>query len=167
MNRTRDPERLSHRAHRRVLQAGRPDPDPLEGLSGGTIVWEEIAAFFAALHDRARPVARRSMPDLEFRVEGAEVVPYAAAPLLAFRLARRATRSRTRSSTPSCSAARCRSRRPGGATTRDEEERLRDLFGEPERWGQTLRTMLWTHTSAVLPPFTGETVVRPAGALQL
>jgi Family of unknown function (DUF5947) len=25
------------------------------GLSGGTIVWKEIAAFFAALHDRARP----------------------------------------------------------------------------------------------------------------
>jgi len=25
------------------------------GLSGGTIVWKEIAAFFAALHDQARP----------------------------------------------------------------------------------------------------------------
>ena len=39
----------------------------------------------------------------------------------------------------------------------EEEERLRDLFGEPERWGQTLRAMLWTHASVVVPPFTGET----------
>ena len=29
--------------------------------------------------------------------------------------------------------------------TAEEEARLRDLFGEPERWGQTLRAMLWTH----------------------
>ena len=38
----------------------------------------------------------------------------------------------------------------------DEEARLRDLFGEPARWGQTLRAMLWTHASVVVPPFTGE-----------
>jgi hypothetical protein len=31
---------------------------------------------------------------------------------------------------------------------------LLDLFGTQERWGQTLRPMLWTHTSVVVPPFT-------------
>ena len=40
-----------------------------------------------------------------------------------------------------------------------EKERLLDLFGTPERWGQTLRPMLWTHVSAVVPPFEGEAVV--------
>jgi hypothetical protein len=40
-----------------------------------------------------------------------------------------------------------------------EQERLLDLFGEPARWGQTLQSMLWTHTSLVVPPFTGQTVV--------
>lgn len=40
-----------------------------------------------------------------------------------------------------------------------EQERLLDLYGEPERWGQTLRTMLWTHTSVVVPPFTSSTLV--------
>ncbi|MGH9916047.1 MAG: DUF6084 family protein [Pyrinomonadaceae bacterium] len=40
-----------------------------------------------------------------------------------------------------------------------EQERLLDLFGEPERWGQTLKTMLWTLTSVVIPPFTGSTIV--------
>ncbi len=34
-----------------------------------------------------------------------------------------------------------------------EKERLLDLFGTPERWGQTLRPMLWTHVVAVVPPF--------------
>lgn len=36
-----------------------------------------------------------------------------------------------------------------------DQKRLRDLFGEPERWGQTLRPMLWTHATAVIPQFTG------------
>jgi hypothetical protein len=40
----------------------------------------------------------------------------------------------------------------------DEQERLHDLFGEPSRWGQTLKAMLWTNTSLVVPPFTGSTI---------
>jgi len=41
----------------------------------------------------------------------------------------------------------------------DEQERLLDLFGAPERWNQTLRSMLWTNVSIVVPPFTGSTLV--------
>jgi hypothetical protein len=40
-----------------------------------------------------------------------------------------------------------------------EQEQLFELFGEPERWGRTLRAMLWAHTSAVVPGFQGETVI--------
>jgi len=40
-----------------------------------------------------------------------------------------------------------------------EQERLLDLFGEPERWSQTLRAMLWTHASVTVPPFQGSTLV--------
>ena len=36
-----------------------------------------------------------------------------------------------------------------------EQERLRDLFGEPERWGQTLRNLLWTNTSVGGPAIHG------------
>ena len=43
--------------------------------------------------------------------------------------------------------------------TAAEQERLLDLFGTPERWGQTLRPMLWTHAVAVVPPFTGAAAV--------
>jgi hypothetical protein len=34
---------------------------------------------------------------------------------------------------------------------------MRDLFGEPERWSQTLRSLLWTHASVVVPGFDGST----------
>ena len=40
-----------------------------------------------------------------------------------------------------------------------EQAQLYELFGEPERWGRTLRAMLWTHTSAMVPPFQGETTI--------
>jgi hypothetical protein len=43
-------------------------------------------------------------------------------------------------------------------TTKDQEK-LRDLFGEPERWSQTLRNLLWTHVNVNVPPFQGSTVV--------
>ena len=38
-----------------------------------------------------------------------------------------------------------------------EKEKLNDLFGTPERWGQTLRTRLWTLASTTVRPFTGQT----------
>jgi hypothetical protein len=41
----------------------------------------------------------------------------------------------------------------------DSQRLLNDLYGPPERWSQTLRTMLWQHTSAVVPPFEKEVVV--------
>ena len=96
------------------------------------------------------------MPDLSFQVEGAEVTPFAMVPLLTFRL--RVTNA-SPDETIHNVVLRCQIQIE--ATRRhyrpDEEARLRDLFGEPERWGQTLRAMLWTHASVVVPPFTGET----------
>jgi len=43
--------------------------------------------------------------------------------------------------------------------TAEEQAQLSDLFGEPGRWGQTLKTMLWTHVAVNVPPFQGETSV--------
>jgi hypothetical protein len=37
--------------------------------------------------------------------------------------------------------------------TPEEQARLLDLFGEPERWASTLKAMLWTHTTVALPQF--------------
>jgi hypothetical protein len=98
------------------------------------------------------------MPDLAISVETAEVVPFAAAPTLAFRL--RVTNDDPAEKIHTV-VLRCQiqievaRRRYSGA----EQERLRDLFGEPQRWGQTLRNLLWTNASAVVPQFTSATTV--------
>lgn len=34
-----------------------------------------------------------------------------------------------------------------------EKARLGELFGTPERWGQTLRSLLWAQVTASVPPF--------------
>jgi hypothetical protein len=47
-------------------------------------------------------------------------------------------------------------RRPYDASAHD---RLFELFGPVEDWGTTLRTLLWTRATLVVPAFTGETVV--------
>ena len=98
------------------------------------------------------------MPDLNFQVEGAEAVPFSASPLLAFKLRLTNANAQERIQTI---ALRCQIQIE--ATQRryevEEKERLLDLFGEPERWAQTLRAMLWTHASVIVTPFQGSTLV--------
>ncbi|HMD19875.1 MAG TPA: DUF6084 family protein [Alloacidobacterium sp.] len=97
------------------------------------------------------------MPDLSFKVEDATVVPYAVAPTLALRL--RITNADSDQPIHTV-ALRCQiqlevSRR---RYTAEEQAKMRDLFGEPERWSQTLRSLLWTHVSVVVPSFQGSTL---------
>ena len=98
------------------------------------------------------------MPDLNFQVERAEVVSNAASPLLAFKL--RLTTSDP-NETIHTVALRCQiqietTRRK---YTPEDQAKLRDLFDDPSRWGQTLKNLLWTHASIVVPSFQGSTVV--------
>ena len=97
------------------------------------------------------------MPDLNFQVEGVEVVQHAASPTLAFKL--RLTNSNAQETIHTV-ALRCQiqlevTRRK---YTPDDQARLRDLFDEPSRWGQTLKNLLWTHASIVVPSFQETTV---------
>jgi hypothetical protein len=97
------------------------------------------------------------MPDLNFSVEKAVVVPYAAAPMLNFAL----TISNTDPGTIHTVALRCQIRIEPTRRRYEPAEQvgLRDLFGEPSRWGQTMHAMLWTYSSIVVPPFEGTTTV--------
>jgi hypothetical protein len=92
------------------------------------------------------------MPDLRFAVLGAETVPYAAAPMLSFRLGITATPADTAigAVTLQCQIRIEPLRR---RYAESEQEGLRDLFGTPDRWSQTMHSLLWTHTSANVPPF--------------
>lgn len=93
------------------------------------------------------------MPDLRFQVVGAEPERGAAEPVLTFKL-RIAESAALAIHTV---VLRCQVRiEPGRRRyTSREQERLVDLFGGPERWGQTLRPMLWTHANVMVPAFTG------------
>jgi hypothetical protein len=97
------------------------------------------------------------MPDLHLSIGGVDVVPFAATPLLAFQLriandpASELIHAVTLKAQIQIEAARRQ-------YTREEQDNLAELFGEPSRWGQTLRTMLWTHASVVVPRFSGTAV---------
>ena len=97
------------------------------------------------------------MPDLEFKLEGAEVADFAAIPSLVFKL-----RIENLEDEPVRSVAlntQIRIAATGRHYEAAEQERLLDLFGEPSRWKDTLRSLLWTHTVLQVPRFSGSTVV--------
>lgn len=93
------------------------------------------------------------MSALQFSILGARAEQYTAAPMLSFRL-----RITDRTGAPVEAMAlrvqlQIEPRRR--QYDRQEEERLEELFGTPERWGDTLRTILWAHASIMVPSFTG------------
>jgi hypothetical protein len=98
------------------------------------------------------------MPDLSFQIEKAEPQRFTVAPTLLFKL--RMT-NKVANETIHSVALRCQiqlevTRRQYSA---EDQSQLRDLFGETERWGQTLKTMLWTHASVVASAFQDTAVV--------
>lgn len=98
------------------------------------------------------------MPDLHFAVDKAEMVTFAASPLLCFKLNIRNADATARIQSI---ALRCQIQMETTKRryTPKEQAQLFELFGEPERWGRTLKAMLWTHASVTVPPFRGETTV--------
>jgi hypothetical protein len=94
------------------------------------------------------------VPDLQFAIEGADVVQFAAAPLLSFkvRIVNYASEEIVHTIAMRAQIQIAVTRRKYSA---DDQSRLQDLFGEPDRWGQTLRNMLWTHANVVVPRFNG------------
>ncbi|MGA9529061.1 MAG: DUF6084 family protein [Terriglobales bacterium] len=98
------------------------------------------------------------MPDLDFAIEGCEAASLAASPQVSFKL--RVTNPDPAETIHTVSL-RCQiqievTRRRYSA---EDQTKLRDLFGEASRWGQTLRNFLWTHVNVNIPAFQGSTVV--------
>jgi hypothetical protein len=97
------------------------------------------------------------MPDLRFRIDRVAPVACSLAPQLGFQI-------RIENSMPEVIHSillRCtiqveatkRRYSPG------EQDRLRDLFGDASRWGETLHSLLWSNTSLVVPAFTGSIAI--------
>jgi len=96
------------------------------------------------------------MPRLDFTVEGVEPERFAVTPTLLFAL-------RIQASQPIRNIALRTQIRIDPARrsyAAGEHEQLSELFGDPSRWGQTLRSFLWDHVDLPIPAFESECVVR-------
>lgn len=100
------------------------------------------------------------MIDLNFQVDEAQPAANAADPQLIFKL-RISQSALPQPAVIQSILLRCQIRiEPVRRRYQAEDpEDLWDLFGPPERWGKTMRSMLWTHTQAIVPAFSGSTVV--------
>lgn len=96
-------------------------------------------------------------PLVHFRATGARIWPAAARPALALGLEVTAAGGEPVDSVLVRIQVRIAARERG--YSRAAEARLADVFGEPERWGQTVGDLWWSQETLVIPAFTGRTTV--------
>src|SRR2546423_2701907 len=97
------------------------------------------------------------MPDLDFGVVDAEVQPFAASPTMLFKLhIQNAVVAEQIHSIMLRAQVRIEPTRRH--YDRETEARLLELFGAPHQWGETLRSLLWTHATTIVPRFSGRTI---------
>ncbi|MGI8752946.1 MAG: DUF6084 family protein [Acidimicrobiales bacterium] len=97
------------------------------------------------------------MTALSFEPIGARLEPYAAVPTLMLRL--RITEADGRPVHALVLRCQIMIEPQRRVYQPAEEERLVEMFGETPRWGETLRPFLWTHASATVSGFTGQTEI--------
>ena len=97
------------------------------------------------------------MVDLNFTVESAGVLEYAASPSLQFKLRIENAGGEAVRSVALATQIRIAANRRHYSP--EEETRLWEVFGAKERWGETLKSLLWTHTNILIPGFSGSTTI--------
>jgi hypothetical protein len=95
------------------------------------------------------------MPELKFTVTGVEAAARGLLPLLHFHLAI-SNEPATETIQAVMIQAQIQIQAAQRAYQEEERQSLEELFGTPDRWGQTLRNRLWTHASVTVPPFRGD-----------
>jgi len=96
-------------------------------------------------------------PDLEFEVLRARQVRYAAAPMLALDL--NVTEPNGREVYMVALTIQLMIEPARRAYDDETRERLLELFGAPERWAVTTRSLVWAQLDVIVPAFTGSTTV--------
>lgn len=97
------------------------------------------------------------MPDVRFQVEGAEPTPHAATPQLTFRV--RATDAETQPIQSIALRVQAQIEPVRRRYTPAEQQRLTELFGEPEQWSKSLQPLLWANVSINVPAFDGSILI--------
>ena len=105
----------------------------------------------------AATTAPSAAPELTFAVASVEALRPAAAPTLRFALRIDAAGADVRAVLLDVQIQIAATRRGYDAA---EQERLADLFGAPERWGETLRAVPWTRATLAVPPFEDSALVQ-------
>lgn len=97
------------------------------------------------------------MPDLDFTIQSAEAPPYHATPTLLFKLALRNRESDTVRSI----MLKVQVKILAAARSYDEAERQRlgELFGLPQQWARSLKSLPWMQAVVLVPAFDRETIV--------
>lgn len=93
------------------------------------------------------------MPDLRFQVEDVHATPNAAAPQLSFKL--RVTNSEPDPVHSIALRAQVQIEPVRRRYTAAEQQHLAELFGEPERWSQSLHPLLWANVNVTVPEISG------------
>ena len=96
------------------------------------------------------------MPDLRFQVEEAFATPNAAIPQLTFKVG--IVNSEPEPVHSIALRAQVQIEPVRRRYTSAEQERLRELFGEPERWSKSVHPLLWTNANVTVTSFIGSTV---------
>ena len=98
------------------------------------------------------------MPDLHFEIERAAPVRYAQTPMLAFML--KLSNVVPQEQIQSIMLQYQVWIEPAGRRYVEQEQSLLlDLFGEPDRWNRTVRSLLWTRGTVLVPAFSDSRVV--------
>ena len=95
------------------------------------------------------------MISLTFGVSGVRAEKHAAVPTLMFSLQIRESAGRTIHAILLRCQLQIEPRRRRYIP--EEQERLTDVFGESERWSETLRPVIWNQSTINVPPFEGST----------
>lgn len=105
----------------------------------------------------SRGPASSVAPDPEFKVVGTRAVRYAAAPMLSLDL--EVSESSGRQVYMIALTIQLMIEPARRTYDDDTRARLVELFGAPERWAVTTRSLVWSQLDVVVPAFTGSTTV--------
>jgi hypothetical protein len=116
-----------------------------------------MAADRALAPTAAGALAPGQPPEVEFAVLGARPVKHAAAPMLALDL--EVTETSGRPVYMLALSVQLMIEPARRAYDKTAHDRLVELFGAPERWAVTTRSLVWSALDVVVPAFTGRTTV--------
>ena len=97
------------------------------------------------------------MPDLHFHVENVTATPNAAIPQLSCKV--RIANSEPEPVHSVALRVQVQIEPTRRRYTAQEQERLKELFGEPERWSKSLHPLLWANLNVNVSSFTGSTLI--------